>query len=77
MDRQGAQGLAGAGGGNLHFSDVTLLNLRLFANLGQQKALVAKHPWLRGSRVTLAVIFRLMRFETSSLKISAAGGFRM
>jgi uncharacterized membrane protein YgcG len=40
---------------DLTFSDVTTLNLRLFADLGQQRSMVERWPWLRGSRVTLAV----------------------
>ena len=42
-------------GGDLNFSDLATINLRLFANLGQRRPLVEKHPWLRGSRVTLSV----------------------
>ena len=47
----------GSGGtrGDLFFSDTTTANLRLFANLGEQPALVRDNPWLRGTRVTLAV----------------------
>ncbi|WBO20877.1 porin family protein [Sphingomonas abietis] len=40
--------------GNLHFSDFATVNLRLFADLGQNPALM-KHAWARGMRVTLAV----------------------
>ena len=40
--------------GDLTFSDLTTVNLRLFADLGQQRELIRRHPWLRGSRVTLA-----------------------
>jgi hypothetical protein len=39
----------------LRFSDLATLNLRLFANLGQQQKLVTKMPFLRGSRVTLSI----------------------
>jgi outer membrane receptor protein involved in Fe transport len=52
------RGVAGAGGaaaGDLRFSDIATFNLRLFANLGQQRALVRKHPLLRGTRVSLVV----------------------
>ncbi|MGZ8997756.1 MAG: TonB-dependent receptor plug domain-containing protein, partial [Allosphingosinicella sp.] len=47
----------GLGGttGDLHFSDFATFNLRLFADLGQQRDLARKHPWLRGTRVTLSV----------------------
>ncbi|MBO9710288.1 MAG: TonB-dependent receptor [Caulobacter sp.] len=41
--------------GALRFSDVTTVNLRLFANLSAQRDLVAAHPFLRGTRVTLAL----------------------
>lgn len=46
---------AGAGGmQSLRFSDLTTLNLRLFANLGQQP-IAREVPFLRGARVTLSV----------------------
>jgi iron complex outermembrane recepter protein len=49
----------GLGGGrtdeDLFFSDLATVNLRLFAELGQQRSLVRKHPWLRGTRVSLEV----------------------
>jgi hypothetical protein len=41
--------------GSLSFSDVTALNLRLFDNLGRQRAVVKRFPWLRGARVTLNI----------------------
>ncbi|MCI4654905.1 TonB-dependent receptor [Sphingomonas aquatilis] len=44
-----------AGAQTLRFSDLTTVNLRLFANLGQQQALTAKWPFLRGSRLSLSV----------------------
>jgi hypothetical protein len=43
------------GGSDLFFSDQTTVNLRLFADLAQQRDLVRRYPWLRGSRVSLAV----------------------
>jgi hypothetical protein len=49
------QGLPGVATGDLHFSGITSLNLRLWANLGQQRGLVKRNPWLRGARVTLSV----------------------
>ncbi|MDP9415031.1 MAG: TonB-dependent receptor, partial [Pseudomonadota bacterium] len=52
--RGGPDGLGGTRG-DLTFSDLTTVNLRLFANLGQQPALVRDRPWLRGTRITLAV----------------------
>jgi hypothetical protein len=53
------EGNPGTGGGDgssdLRFSDLATVNLRLFSDLGQQPSLVRKHPWLRGTRVSLAV----------------------
>jgi hypothetical protein len=46
---------SGAPSGDLHFAPIGKLNLRLFADLGQQRALIAKHPWLRGARLNLSV----------------------
>lgn len=47
----------GTGGstGDLRFSDFATVNLRLFADLSQQRSLVRQHRWLRGTRVSLAV----------------------
>ncbi|WP_425228056.1 TonB-dependent receptor [Sphingomonas sp.] len=39
----------------LDFGALTTASLRLFADPGQRLALLRKHPWLRGFRVTLAV----------------------
>lgn len=39
----------------LRFSDLTTLNLRLFANLGAQRSLVERWPLLRGTRISLSV----------------------
>ena len=44
-----------AAANDLFFSGLTTLNLRLFADLGQRPGVVQKHPWLRGSRISLAV----------------------
>ncbi len=41
--------------GDLRFGSIATVDLRLFANLGANRELVAKQPFLRGSRVTLAV----------------------
>ncbi|MES2054935.1 MAG: TonB-dependent receptor [Pseudomonadota bacterium] len=38
----------------LAFSALTTLNVRLFADLGQRLDLLKKHPWLRGTRITLS-----------------------
>lgn len=45
----------GGTNGDLRFSPFATANLRLFANLGEQFDLVAKHPWLRGTQVRLEV----------------------
>ncbi len=42
--------------GNLTFSDLGTLNLRLFANFAQMRDVVRRHPWLRGSRVTINLV---------------------
>lgn len=41
--------------GDLFFSDFATVNLRLFADLGQQRSLVRKYRWLRGTRVSLGI----------------------
>jgi outer membrane receptor protein involved in Fe transport len=41
--------------GTLTFSDLTTINLRLFANLGQIPQVARKHPFFRGARLTLSV----------------------
>jgi hypothetical protein len=50
----GAAAISG-GAGALRFSSLATANLRLFANLGQMQKLVQKHPWLRGTRITIGV----------------------
>jgi hypothetical protein len=52
---RGAVGGVGNSAGDLRFGDFTTVNLRLFADLGQQRALVRSVPFLRGTRVSLAV----------------------
>ncbi|MEI9927814.1 MAG: TonB-dependent receptor [Sphingomonas sp.] len=47
-------GAAGAGDA-LRFSSLGTLGLRLFADMSQQVALVRKHHWLLGTRVTLGI----------------------
>ena len=52
------RGALNPGGGatqDLRFSSLATFNLRLFANLGEQPALVRRYPWLRGTRVSLGV----------------------
>jgi outer membrane receptor protein involved in Fe transport len=48
-------GAAGAAAADLSFSDIANINLRVFADLTQQKALIARAPWLTGARLTLSV----------------------
>lgn len=48
------KGGLGSTTGDLNFSGITKINLRLFADLGAQRNLVQKHPFLRGARITLA-----------------------
>jgi hypothetical protein len=52
---RGAPAAGGATNSDLFFSDSVNVNLRLFANLGQQQKLVREIPFFRGSRVTVAV----------------------
>jgi len=40
---------------SLHFSGLGTVDLRLFADLGQKLELLKKHPWLRGTRITLGI----------------------
>jgi hypothetical protein len=55
-DWKSATKVAGGGSsGDLAFSELGTINFRLFDNVGQQRELVAKHPVLRGVRVTLNV----------------------
>ena len=47
-----------AGGGtssDLHFSSFSTVNLNLFADLSQRPALIAHHPWLKGTRLFINV----------------------
>ena len=55
--RQGTtiHGAPGSPAGDLRFSDLTVVNLRLFNNFAQQKSLVARYPWLRGARLSLNI----------------------
>ncbi|MDO7844009.1 TonB-dependent receptor, partial [Sphingomonas sp. CA1-15] len=39
----------------LRFSDLGTVNLRFFADLGQQLKLIKAHPFFRGTRVTLGI----------------------
>ena len=44
----------GSPAGALTFSPIGTVDLRLFADFAQNRALVARHRWLSGTRVTLA-----------------------
>ena len=48
------RGAPGSPTGDLDFSDIATINLRLFANVGQMPWLVRAHPLLRGVRLTLS-----------------------
>ena len=50
------RGATTAASDDLNFSDIGTINLRLFDNLGQQRSILQKFPWLRGARVTLNVV---------------------
>ena len=52
---QSATRVDNVAGSALNFDDLATVNLRLFANLGQQRRLVEAVPFLRGSRLTLSV----------------------
>jgi iron complex outermembrane receptor protein len=57
-DWQSATDVTGGTVGNpnpLRFSALGTINLRLFADLGQQIGLVKAHPWVRGMRLALGV----------------------
>ena len=45
----------GSPGGDLNFSDVTVVNLRLFKNFGQRGTAGWLNPWLHGTRISLNV----------------------
>ena len=47
-------GGTGAAPETLDFSPLATVDLRLFADLGNQLHFVAKHPWARGMRITLS-----------------------
>ncbi|MET4684369.1 TonB-dependent receptor [Brevundimonas faecalis] len=42
-------------GDDLTFSDLTTVNLNLFADLSSRQNLVSRYPWLKGARVSLGV----------------------
>lgn len=47
--------IAGSDAGDLRFSPLATFDLNLFANLGDNLAFLAKHPWARGTSVRLQV----------------------
>ena len=53
-DATRVRNLPGVAGSALSFSSLVTVNLRLFANLGQQQPLVKAHPWLDGVKLTVA-----------------------
>lgn len=67
-----------AGGGSssdLHFSSFSTVNLNLFADLSQRPRLIARYPWLKGTRLLIGVqnVFDThlnVRDETGNVPIS-------
>lgn len=55
--REGTAATGGTTGAptELRFSDLATINLRLFADLGVRRELVAAHPFLRGTRLSLSI----------------------
>jgi hypothetical protein len=56
--------------GPLTFSDLTTINLRLFATFNQIRGVARDHPWLRGARVT----FGLYNVFDQHLRVTDAAG---
>lgn len=52
--RQGTR-VDGGAGPDLAFDDRTTVNINAFVNLGDREELVARWPWLEGSRINLRV----------------------
>jgi len=70
----------GGSSGDLRFTDFGTVNLRLFADLGQQRSLVREHRWLRGTRVSLVVDNLLdsridVRDESGATPLSYQGAY--
>ncbi|MFC7536178.1 TonB-dependent receptor [Sphingomonas sp. GCM10030256] len=55
VDWRSATRVTGGTNGDLEFDSLAKLNLRAFANLGEQIGLVLKYPWLRGTQVRFSV----------------------
>jgi hypothetical protein len=51
----GGPAVGGGASSDLHFSSFSTVNLSLFADLSQRPALIARHPWLRGTRLFVGV----------------------
>jgi hypothetical protein len=51
----GGPAVGGGTSGDLRFSSFSTVNLSLFADLSQRPALIARHPWLRGTRLFIGV----------------------
>jgi hypothetical protein len=56
--------------GLLTFSDLTTINLRLFANFAQMRDIARKHPFLRGARLT----FNVYNVFDQRLRVADANG---
>jgi hypothetical protein len=54
-DVNGGPIVGGGTSSNLHFSSFSTVNLNLFADLSQRPALIARHPWLKGTRLFVGV----------------------
>ncbi len=54
---------AGSPASALNFSPLTSVDLRLFADFTQNRALILRHKWLAGARVTLSVTNLLDAYE--------------
>jgi len=68
--REGTFVDGGTSGSDLFFSGQTTVNLNLFADLSSRAGLIAKAPWLKGSRINLGVE---NLFDTR-LEVSSASG---
>ncbi len=64
------QGGSANGAGDLTFSDLSTVNIRLFANAGAMRTVVQRHPWLRGTRITL----NLFNLFDQRIKVTDASG---
>jgi hypothetical protein len=51
----GGPAVGGGTSGDLRFSSFSTVNLSLFADLSQRPALIARHPWLKGTRLFVGI----------------------